>query len=94
MDDLFKLAPPGGLLAIGCLTALIVVAAYAAKRSSGSNSNSFATLAVLLILPLLALIVWYQPVLLFLPVAILGLYVRVAPSSKKDPAREGSSGED
>ena len=91
---LFKLAPPGALLAIGCITALIGITAYAAKRSSGANAESFATLAVLLILPLLALIVWYQPVLLFLPVAIAGFYHRVASIFATGPNREEPSSED
>ena len=91
---LFKLAPPGALLAIGCITALIVVTAYAAKRSSGANAESFATLAVLLVLPLLALIVWYQPVLLFLPAVIAGSYHRVASIFATGPDGEESSSED
>lgn len=89
---LFKLAPPGALLAIGCNVALIGITAYAAKRSSGSNAESFATLAVLLVLPLLGLVVWYQPVLLALPVVVAGLYTEFGP--KKGSVRERSSRED
>lgn len=75
--ELFKLAPPGALAVIGCLIVTIVGLIVGALRTKSEQlRNSLITLALLLVLPLLGLVVWYQPILLVAGMAGVSLYVK------------------
>lgn len=74
---LLKLAPPGALLAMAAVTLLIGCLLFAARRAStDSAKQSLLTLALLLVLPLLGLVVWYQPLFLVVAMVALQIYIR------------------
>ena len=72
-------------MAMAALVGLIVSLVFLARKVSEAAAQQLFTLALLLVIPLIGLLVWYQPILI---VMATGIFTVIAHSRKREAHRE------